>query len=239
MKKIITALSLSTLLVLAACGDENANTETENNDDTNQNNTEEVVENEQNNEEANEENEVNNVMNEDNENDVEETADEMSEGAWETEVGDTVETEGGTFTLHARQDDIDTIESGPIVINIEQINTASGETAGMLKEMTEQDELDYIQIDLNVENTADEDITFYAGQARISTSTGEQLESDMWLSDHIDGDLMSGTSHNGSFFFMLENSNAEDVESIRITWGAPTDLDWEEVGEPIDIEIEL
>jgi hypothetical protein len=250
MKKSIALLSIGTALVLSACGnaeEENNNTaEADNVNDSAEENAVENEENENNNEAAEEDSENNEEDNEDVEEsennmnaDEEEAADEMAEDGWETEVGETVENEGGTFTLHARQDDIDTIETGPVVIDIEQVNAASGELAPDLAEMMETEELDYVQMDLTVENTGEEDISFYASQATIATSTGEQLESDMWLSDHIDGDMMAGTSHSGSFFFVLENSNAEDVESVRITWSAPSNEDFEDVGEDVDIEIEF
>lgn len=201
--------------------------------------TNEPATNEENSEEDTEEPATENEEATNNNAEEEEAAEEIAEDGWDTEVGDTIENEGGTFTLHARQDDIETVETGPVVMEIEQVNAASGELAPDLVEMMETENLEYVQIDLQVENTGDEDITFYASQATIATSTGEQLEPDMWLSDHIDGEMMSGTSHSGSFFFVLENSNAEDVESVRITWSAPSNEDWEDIGEEVDIEVEL
>ncbi|SDO18118.1 DUF4352 domain-containing protein [Alkalicoccus daliensis] len=247
MKKTTIILSLSTLAVLAACGNESVNNENtaeadnaaeesgENTPDAENEADEPAAENT---EETNMETEEteNNSEAEGNE---EEAAEEIAEDGWETEVGETIENEGGTFTLHARQDEIDTVETGPVVMEITQVNAASGELAPDLAEMMETEELDYIQMDVEVENTADEDITFYASQATISTSTGEQLEQDLWLSDHIDGELMAGTSHSGSFFFVLENSQAEEVESLRAVWSAPHDEDWEDLGEEVDIEIEF
>ncbi|UJW56632.1 hypothetical protein HXZ66_04030 [Bacillus sp. A116_S68] len=216
MKKMLVGVSLSTFLIVAACGDGNEGADGDNN---------------VNNEVENEQNNVNDG------NEAENTADEIAEGAWETEVGETVETEAGTFTLHARADDIETIETGPIVMEIEQLNAQSGELSDEMAEILDTEELHMIQLDLTVENTADEDIMFYSGQATISTSTGEQLESDMWLSDYIDGEMMAGTKANGTFFFVLENSDAADVESVRLTWNAPLDEDWENVGEDVDIEV--
>ncbi|MCR6109499.1 hypothetical protein HXA35_04015 [Bacillus sp. A301a_S52] len=216
MKKMLVCVSLSTFLIVAACGDENEGADGDNN---------------VNNEVDNEQNNINDG------NEAENAADEIAEGAWETEVGETVETEAGTFTLHARADDIETIETGPIVMEIEQLNAQSGELSDEMAEILDTEELHMIQLDLTVENTADEDIMFYSGQATIATSTGEQLESDMWLSDYIDGEMMAGTKANGTFFFVLENSDAADVESVRLTWNAPLDEDWENVGEDVDIEV--
>ncbi len=211
MKKTTIAILLSTLLLLMACGDDNSSTDVESNDQTNEDNTEEVIEKDP----------------------------DKTDEDYETQVGDSTANDGGTFTLHARQDEIDTIKTGPIVMEIEQLNTASGELTGDLAEFMESDHIEYVQMDLIVENTSDEDITFYSSQAEIATSTGEQLEPDMWMSDHIEGDLMSGTRHSGSLFFILENSNAEDIESIRIKWSAPHNEDWEDVGEAVDIDINL
>ncbi|MCR6105404.1 hypothetical protein HXA34_03800 [Salipaludibacillus agaradhaerens] len=216
MKKMLVGVSLSTFLIIAACGDGNEGADGDNN---------------VNNEVENEQNNVNDG------NEAENAADEIAEGAWETEVGETVETEAGTFTLHARADDIETIETGPIVMEIEQLNAQSGELSDEMAEILDTEELHMIQLDLAVENTADEDIMFYSGQATIATSTGEQLESDMWLSDYIDGEMMAGTKANGTFFFVLENSDAADVESVRLTWNAPLDEDWENVGEDVDIKV--
>ncbi|MCR6097741.1 hypothetical protein HXA31_00160 [Salipaludibacillus agaradhaerens] len=216
MKKMLVGVSLSTFLIVAACGVGNEGADGDNN---------------VNNEVENEQNNVNDG------NEAENAADEIAEGAWETEVGETVETEAGTFTLHARADDIETIETGPIVMEIEQLNAQSGELSDEMAEILDTEELHMIQLDLTVENTADEDIMFYSGQATISTSTGEQLESDMWLSDYIDGEMMAGTKANGTFFFVLENSDAADVESVRLTWNAPLDEDWENVGEDVDIKV--
>lgn len=228
MKKFITGMSLATLLVIAACGNEN-----EGNEDTSVNaegnSTEENAGN--NNEEANDE-QANGT------NDSDEAADEIAEDGWETEVGETVENEGGVFTLHARADDIDTIETGPVVMEIEQLNAQSGELSGEMAEFMETDQLEMIQMDISVENTSDEDIMFYADQAEIATSTGEQLQADMWLSDHLGGDMMGNTSSSGTIFFVLENSNAEDVEHVRITWNAPNNEDFESIGEDVDITVE-
>jgi len=235
MKKLLVGLSLSTLLIVAACGNDNAGANGDNNENGNDNNvnTEDINENEANN------NDINNENNDNEENEAEEAADDIADESWETQVGETVENEGGVFTLHARADGIETIETGPIVMEIEQLNAQSGELSDEMAEMMETEDLHMIQLDLTVENTADEDIIFYSGQATISTSTGEQLESDMWLSDHIDGDMMAGTKASGTFFFILENSDAADVESVRLTWGAPMNEDYEEIGEDVDIEVEF
>lgn len=103
----------------------------------------------------------------------------------------------------------------------------------------ETDQLKYIQVDLQVENTSDDNITFYASQAIMTTSTGEQLEPDMLMSDHIDGEYFGEVNKSGTSIYILENSVAEDVDSIRLIFSAASDENFEDVGEEIDIEVEL
>ncbi|MEC2073595.1 hypothetical protein [Alkalihalophilus marmarensis] len=160
-------------------------------------------------------------------------------GEWETNAGDTIENEAGTFTLHARNDQVDIQESGPMTLSISQANTASGELKGEMADFLEKDQIEYIQIDMEVENSSEETISFYADQATITTSTGEQLEADIWMSDHIDGDYYGQVKKSGSVFFVLDNSNAEEIEWIRVLIDAPFNEDWEDVGEKLDFKIEF
>ena len=138
-----------------------------------------------------------------------------------------------------RFDQVEEKETGPIILNIPQINTISSQLKGDMAEFLETDAIEYIQIDMEVENTSDETISFYAGQPTITTNTGEQLDADMWLSDHIDGDYIGAVKKSGSLFFILNNSNAEDIEWVRIIIEAPHDENWDSVGEKIDFQVDF
>ncbi len=169
----------------------------------------------------------------------EEEPEEEVEDTGEAQVGDTITNEAGEMTLVSRTDDVGTFESGPIKLTIDKANGVSGKLSDEMAEMMETEELEYIQVDMTVENTTEENITFYASQAVMTTNTGEQLEPDMWLSDHIDGEYIGQVTKTGTSHYILENSKAEDVESIRLIFSAPSNEDWEDVGEEIDIEIDL
>ncbi|WP_078592997.1 hypothetical protein [Evansella clarkii] len=226
MKRLLITLSFSTLMVVTACGDDNAGGSRDNNAGTpgNNNGTPEGT----NNIPADNNNEFNAV-----EENSDETIDESGE------EGDTIENEAGVFTLHSRADDIDSIETGPIVLEIEQVLAASGTLSEEMAQVMEADEVEYIQVDITVENTAEEDFTFFAGSGTMQTDTGEQLDGDMWLSEHIEELLMAGTTQSASFYYILENSSAEDVEAVRLIWEAPVNVDYEEVGEEPEIEVEF
>ena len=220
MKKWMVSLSAATLLTMAACGNDS-----EDNQDTNNNGV-----NEENTAEANEETATN---------DTSENGNAEGDDEWETAVGETVENEGGVFTLHARAEPVDPIETGPVLVEIDQLNAQSGDLSGEMAEFMETDRLEMIQLDLSVANTSDEDIAFYADQAEIATSTGEQMQADFWLSDSIGGEMMGNTNAQGTLFFVLESTHAEEVEHIRIRWSAPQNEDFERIGEDVDVTVEF
>lgn len=182
----------------------------------------------------------------DNETEVEEESEEESETMTSEEneekdakVGDVIKGEAGDSTLVSRTDDVGTFESGPIVLEIEKANGVSLDVNDDFVDMFDSEEVEYIQVDMKVENTSEDNVTFYASQATMTTNTGEQLEPDMLLSDHIDGEYLGEVNKSGSSFYILENSKAEDVESIKLFFSAPDDEDFESVGEDIEVEISL
>ncbi|WP_054712876.1 hypothetical protein [Bacillus sp. JCM 19041] len=62
----------------------------------------------------------------------------------------------------------------------------------------------------------------------------------MWFSDHIDGEFLGAVNKSGSIFYLLENSDPKDVETIRIMISAPSTMeDWEDVGEEVDFELSV
>lgn len=223
MKRFLLILGVLMLTVLAACGDSSdklgeesekeAKTENVSNDET---------------EEA-----------EDIDEDEGETMTADENETEEADVGDKVTSEAGEATLVSRTDDIGTFESGPIKLTIEKANGVSMAVDDDYYDFFETDQLEYIQVDLEVENTSEDNVTFYASQAIMTTSTGEQLEPDMLMSDHIDGEYYGEVNKSGSSFYFLEKSDAEDVESIRLMFSAASDESFEDLGEDIDIEVEL
>ena len=157
----------------------------------------------------------------------------------DAKVGDTVKSKAGEMKMVSRNDDVGTFKTGPIKMQIKKVNGVSGKLAGETAEMLDQKEIEYIQVDMTVENTSEENVTFYASQAVMTTNTREQLEPDMLLSDHIDGEYIGSVKKSGTSFYILENSKAEDVESVRLIYSAPTNSDYEDIGKEIDIEVEL
>ena len=220
MNRFLLILFALMVTILAACGDSSANIDGESE------------------EEIKEENASSDETEEADKDEGETMTAEENETE-EAAVGDVVTSEVGEATLVSRTDDVGTFESGPIKLTVEKANGVSMAVSDEYYDFFETDQLEYIQVDLQVENTSEDNITFYASQAIMTTSTGEQLEPDMLMSDHIDGEYFGEVNKSGTSFYILENSDAEDVESIRLIFSAASNENFEDIGEEIDIEVEL
>jgi heme/copper-type cytochrome/quinol oxidase subunit 2 len=165
---------------------------------------------------------------------ITETEETEKENNWETQVGDDVE-----LTLVAKNVEVETIQTGPIHINIPQVNVTYAKHNQALKDILKKDEGSYIQIDFELENISDETISINPDKATIITNTGEQLDSHLLLSDNIGGDFIRKVKKEGSVYFFLENSKAEDIKWIRLMIDAPYNEDSESVGEKVDTKIQF
>lgn len=76
-----------------------------------------------------------------------------------------------------------------------------------------------VAVHMLVENTtADKVFNVYPDQATLTTSTGEQVEVEMWNSDDIGGEIHEGVIKEGDIFFYLERGHAEEINWIKLTF---------------------
>ena len=66
--------------------------------------------------------------------------------------------------------------------------------------------------------SADKIYTSYPDQATLVTSTGEQVEADLFLSDDLGGEIHEGVIKEGNVVFYLERGEAEKIEWVKFTW---------------------
>lgn len=161
-------------------------------------------------------------------------------------IGETAETEGGSFTYHARNNRLKPIETDSFSIKVDKVSVMSGKLAGGFKEYLGQEEIEYIQFDLEVENKTSDSLNFEAYQASIVTSSGEEIvapDSRLTTKSEDTGELnekfTGGEKKQGAIFFLLEETKAEDVEWVQINMKAPLDENNEKVGEDVNIKVKL
>lgn len=121
-------------------------------------------------------------------------------------------------------------------IQVSKLTATTDEMAEML-EIDKDKEVALVVIDVSAENTTDDTINFYIGQAILTSNTKEQVDPNILISDYIDGEFLGNVIHSGSLMYILENSKASDIETVKLHIDAPSNSDFEFTGGPVDIEI--
>lgn len=115
--------------------------------------------------------------------------------------------------------------------------TATTDEAATLLGVEKGKEITVVALDTSCENTSDGTVYFYIGQSTITTNTKEQVDADMILSDYIDGEFLGNVIHSGNIVYLLQNSAADQVESITVHVDAPTDDSFSPIGDEVTIDI--
>lgn len=178
----------------------------------------------------------------------ENTANSESENE-EKEQSPEVGSDFGDSTVYIDRDDINkSVSAGPIKIDIKGVRTYDVALDEEGKEYfsslegsegsPDGENIYVVAVDMKVENTVDKDITFYADQSILVTSTKEQVEASM-ESEDVGGDFLGKIEKEGTVVFFLKKS-AKDVHTIELNMNAPYEADtMEDVGEDLKIKVDL
>lgn len=123
-------------------------------------------------------------------------------------------------------------------IQLKEIEIKSEEAAALF-EANVGDKIHAITIEATGENTSDDDIYFYLGQAKIITNTKEQLDPDFLLSEHIEGEYLGQVRHSGYNVYILENSTVDELETIEIRVSGPHNDSLDRLADDIKHVIEV
>jgi hypothetical protein len=97
-----------------------------------------------------------------------------------------------------------------------------------------------VGVKFQIENTTEGKFTTYPDQAVLVTSTGEQIDMpDMWVSDHIGGEIDKGVIKEGDVIWYLKRGNADKIQWIKLKWSARVGGEDELDGEMKEYEVEL
>lgn len=162
----------------------------------------------------------------------------------EKKEGETTEQNGLKKTVIFTNKELDkTGESGSIKYNFTKVQvsklTATTDDAAQMFEVEKGKEFAIVVFDIEVENTSDKDVSFYISQAKLISNTKEQVEPDMIASTYIDGEFLGAVKKNGTNVYLLKNSKAEDIKSVEIRISAPTDKNFNKLGEDIKFTIDI
>lgn len=156
-------------------------------------------------------------------------------------LGDVVENDSGIFTLVKRTELNKSYVSEPIKLTIPAVSVVHVETKEPMKRIyDDRDELVYVSVNMIIENTIEDTISFYPDQLILVTNTGEQIEMpDMYLSDNLGGEFYGKVVKDGQVIIILEKSRAEDIEWVKLFINGASNEKFEKVGEDLEIKIEF
>ncbi|MEC1261334.1 hypothetical protein P9D34_12915 [Bacillus swezeyi] len=123
-------------------------------------------------------------------------------------------------------------------IQLKEMQPKNEQTASLLG-VKVGDTVNAVTIEMSGENTSDDDVNFYLGQATIVTNTKEQLEPEMLISKHIEGEYLGKVKNEGANVYILKKSSVQDLKSIEIRIDAPTNNDFEPLGKEVKHTIKV
>lgn len=159
------------------------------------------------------------------------SAEELNENKGEY-IGETFENDYGQLTLRGYNDETIETSSGPFDVAISEVEvmdyTFTQETQDLYDVPAES-----TVVNMNVEatNTSEDTISFYPGQGTLTTSTGNQTEADLFLSESFGMEFVGEVSKEGAVTFVLGETVGSDIDSVRYLVDAPID---EETFMPVD-----
>ncbi|KRG12988.1 hypothetical protein [Lederbergia galactosidilytica] len=133
------------------------------------------------------------------------------------------------------------LELGPVKLHIDSLTVIDIEPDEDNKEylFDGKDKVKAVIIDMQVENTSDDDIEFYPNQSILVTDTGEQVESDMLLMGEAGGEFFGKVKKEGQTWWILKDSE-KDIKTIKMIISPPHSADeWEDLAEEKRLEFEV
>lgn len=215
MKKLLLGSVLSTALLLAACGGETE--EDTSAEETDTETTETAAE------------------------DAEDTAAVETEEETE-EVEKEPKTEGVETVKEVEPGETTQIENVNLTVNKAQINRVevNEELAIFLDGYEVGDKVDNLVIEYTVENTTDAPRDFFLDQSVVVTSTGQQIEPEMLLSEGVTGSMLGAIEYTGTVPYIMDEGAGDDIEWIDINIPAMLDGEsYDRVAEETKVRIEF
>lgn len=234
MRNTIFIFGLISVLLLSACGEESSSpvdTTTEESGDSEvvETSGEEVIAEEK-------------VVEEES---VEESTDGVPTGDWEEADFGRVKAVGfgynDEFGIDGTDEPSTTVDMGPMKFGVSNMTVIDIEPNEDSKDafFEGKDFVKAVIVDVNVENTAETDVSFYPDQAVLVTSAGDQVDTAMWMTDEVGGDFLGKVKKSGSIWWLLNNSE-EDITGATMIVGGPSDTEsWEDLSEEKRFEFEV
>lgn len=94
-----------------------------------------------------------------------------------------------------------------------------------------------VGIEMEVENTVDNEVDFFPNQGTIVTNTKEQVDAALFFSDDIGGRFLGNVKKSGQTYFFCKDSSPDEITSVRYHVNGPLNVDTMDVGDALNITI--
>ena len=204
MKKYLLAGGFAAMLLLGACGTEEAEAEkeettTEENESTEEETSEEVVE-------------------------KEEAAENEAEGEEEVVV-ENEKTIEESISISKGDLNIALLDGGAADMTVDE------EMYWYFEDVEVGETVATVVLEFEVENTVEESREFYLDQTSIVTNTGEQVESEWMMESGLQSEMLGAVTSTGVVTFLLNADTIEGIEWVDVIIPAVSDENWNTLAE--------
>ncbi|WP_215112251.1 DUF4352 domain-containing protein [Exiguobacterium sp. s75] len=149
-----------------------------------------------------------------------------------TENEDVQESELGTNKIYMKNKALTIAEAmGPIQFAIDKVQTSRLTVAEAYRDSFDgQEEVTVVAMNMIVENTVDETMSFHPNQATLVTNTGEQVSSDLWFSDDVGGEFLGKVKKEGNVLFFVK-AKPEELTDLKVVIDGPFNENFDKVAE--------
>ena len=148
------------------------------------------------------------------------------------EEADVQESELGSNQIYMKNKALDVNETiGSIQFAIDKVQTSRLTVAEAYRELFDGKEaVTVVAMNVIVENTIDDTVSFHPNQATLVTNTGEQVTADLWHSDGVGGEFLGKVKKEGNVLFFVA-AMPEELTEVRFIVDGPFDANYEKVAE--------
>ncbi|MBR2756628.1 MAG: hypothetical protein IKD52_00760 [Exiguobacterium sp.] len=149
-----------------------------------------------------------------------------------TENEDVQESELGTNKIYMKNKALTIAETmGPIQFAIDKVQTSRLRVAEAYRDSFDgQEEVTVVAMNMIVENTVDETMSFHPNQATLVTNTGEQVEADLFFSDDVGGEFLGKVKKEGNVLFFVK-AKPEELTDLKVVIDGPFNENFDKVAE--------
>lgn len=149
-----------------------------------------------------------------------------------SENEDVQESELGTNKIYLKNKALTITETmGPIQFAIDKVQTSRLIVAEAYRDSFDgQEEVTIVAMNMIVENTVDETMSFHPNQATLVTNTGEQVSSDLWFSDDVGGEFLGKVKKEGNVLFFVK-AKPEELADLKVVIDGPFNENFDKVAE--------